>query len=82
MIAVPLMSRERARQRVRFFDRYRSYVINYNLGQDLVEAFVNGQGGTEAHPARRWDVFAALLRRPRLPSELVARSSRSTVGPS
>ena len=31
-----LMPIERARQRVRFFDAYRSYVINYNLGQDLV----------------------------------------------
>jgi 4-hydroxybenzoate polyprenyltransferase len=77
-----LMSRERARQRVRFFDRYRSYVINYNLGQDLVEAFVSAQGGTEAHPARRWDVFAELLRRPRLPSELATKAPTSTVGPS
>jgi hypothetical protein len=25
----------RAEQRVRFFDQYRSYVINYNLGKDL-----------------------------------------------
>ena len=31
-----LMTRERAAQRVRFFDQYRSYVINYNLGKDLV----------------------------------------------
>lgn len=67
-----LMSHDRAEQRVRFFDRYRSYVINYNLGQDLVKTFVDGQGGVESQPARRWDVFAELLRRPRLPSELGA----------
>lgn len=67
-----LMSRDRAAQRVRFFDRYRSYVINYNLGEDLVEAFVDRQGGTAAQPARRWDVFTDLLREPRLPSELAA----------
>lgn len=77
-----LMGRERATQRVRFFDRYRSYVINYNLGQDLVQAFVDGQAGAQAHPTRRWDVFAALLRRPRLPSELVASATSSTSGPS
>ena len=65
-----LMSHDRAVQRVRFFDRYRSYVINYNLGEDLVEAFVDRQGGTDANPARRWDVFLDLLRVPRLPSEL------------
>ena len=30
------MPKERAAQRVRFFDQYRSYVINYNYGKDLV----------------------------------------------
>jgi hypothetical protein len=67
-----LMSRERAEQRIRFFDRYRSYVINYNLGEDLVAAHVTAQGGTAAQPARRWDVFTQLLRQPLLPSELGA----------
>jgi hypothetical protein len=65
-----LMSHDRAVQRVRFFDRYRSYVINYNLGEDLVESYVDGQGGTDANPSRRWDVFLDLLRVPRLPGEL------------
>ena len=67
-----LMSHDRAVQRVRFFDRYRSYVINYNLGEDLVESFVDRQGGTAANSPRRWDVFLDLLRVPRLPSELAA----------
>ena len=31
-----LMPHDRAAQRVRFFDQYRSYVINYNYGKDLV----------------------------------------------
>ena len=70
LVRYALMSRERAEQRVRFFDRYRSYVINYNLGEDLVEAWVDAQGGVASEPARRWDVFAGLLRQPRLPSEL------------
>ncbi|HTU99246.1 MAG TPA: UbiA prenyltransferase family protein [Luteitalea sp.] len=67
-----LMSRERAEQRVRFFDRYRSYVINYNLGEDLVEQYVDAQGGVAGAPDRRWQVFLDLLRRPKLPSELVS----------
>jgi hypothetical protein len=57
-----------AAQRVKFFDTYRSYVINYNLGEDLVKAYVERQAGGD--PAARWRVFAALLSSPRLPSGL------------
>ncbi|MEE8137782.1 MAG: hypothetical protein V3T81_02755, partial [Thermoanaerobaculia bacterium] len=35
-----LMPPARAEQRLRFIDQYRSYVINYNLGQDLVRGWV------------------------------------------
>ena len=65
-----LSSEARARQRVRFFDAYRSYVINYNLGQDLVRRYVEAQGGTADRPERRWEVFTELLSSPRLPSGL------------
>jgi len=66
-----LSSRPRAEQRVRFFDQYRSYVINYNLGKDLVRRWVEAQGGTEDHPEKRWEAFGKLLSSPRLPSDLV-----------
>ena len=65
-----LMSPAAAAQRVRFFDRYRSYVINYNLGQDLVREYVERAAGPDADEARRWDVFADLLSSPRVPSGL------------
>jgi hypothetical protein len=63
-----LMPKERARQRVRFFDQYRSYVINYNLGKDMVAAYVEGKAG--ADPSKRWEEFGRLLSSPRLPSGL------------
>jgi hypothetical protein len=63
-----LMEPARARQRIRFFDTYRSYVINYNLGEDLVGEYVERNAGDDQ--ARRWKVFAALLSSPRLPSGL------------
>jgi hypothetical protein len=66
-----MMTPERAEQRVRFIDQYRSYVINYNLGQDLVREYIEGRGGTAADPERRWAEFTALLESPRLPSQLV-----------
>ena len=65
-----LMSHERAAQRVRFFDQYRSYVINYNYGKDLVRRFIESRGGTASHPDKRWQEFETLLSSPRLPSGL------------
>jgi len=65
-----LMSPARAEQRVRFFDKYRSYVVNYNLGKDLVRRYVEAKGGTADRPERRWQVFEELLSSPRLPSDL------------
>ncbi len=55
-----LMSEPRARQRLKFIEQYRSYVINYNLGKDLVAKWVQGN----------WDRFKLLLSSPRLPSSL------------
>lgn len=65
-----MMPRPRAEQRVKFIDQYRSYVINYNLGKDLVRTFVEGRAGEKPSAERRWQEFAALLSSPRLPSGL------------
>jgi hypothetical protein len=65
-----MMPADRAAQRVRFMDQYRSYVINYNLGQDLVRAYVERLGGTPDNPDARWRIFGELLASPRLPSGL------------
>jgi hypothetical protein len=65
-----LMAPARAEQRVRFFDQYRSYVINYNLGKDMVRRYIESRGGTPDHPERRWQEFEKLLSSPRLPSGL------------
>ena len=65
-----LMPHERAAQRVRFFDQYRSYVINYNLGKDMVRRHIESRGGTPENPSKRWEEFERLLASPRLPSGL------------
>jgi hypothetical protein len=70
LVTYTLTSRARAEQRVKFIDQYRSYVINYNLGKDLVREHVERLGGTEDRPAERWRIFGALLASPRLPSGL------------
>jgi hypothetical protein len=65
-----LYSTARATQRVRFVDQYRSYVINYNLGKDMVARYIEARSG--AGGEKRWDAFTELLSSPRLPSELAA----------
>ena len=55
-----LQSEPRARQRLKFIEQYRSYVINYNLGKDLVAGWVRGD----------WNRFKKLLSSPMLPSNL------------
>ncbi len=67
-----LMSPARAEQRVRFIEQYRSYVINYNLGKDLVRGWMEAAGGTASNSERRWKAFERLLSEPTLPSELSA----------
>ncbi len=61
---------DRALQRTRFIDQYRSYVINYNLGKDLVADYIENQGGTADQPAKRWAAFKELLSNPHTASTL------------
>src|SRR6266480_364862 len=63
-----VMEPARAQQRVKFIQRYRSYVINYNLGEEMVRRYIEKRSG--ADPEKRWSEFAKLLSSPRLPSGL------------
>lgn len=68
-----LVSRERAQQQIRFMDTYRSYVINYGLGEEIVGGFVEAgpeDGGADL--ATRWERFIAILSSPVLPEDLMA----------
>lgn len=70
LVRYSLRSPAQAAQRLRFIDTYRSYVINYNLGEQLVREWVEKRGGTAEHPDRRWAVFVDLISSPRLPRSL------------
>ncbi|HTM05251.1 MAG TPA: hypothetical protein VL173_17195 [Vicinamibacterales bacterium] len=72
-----LMSPPRAEQRVKFFDQYRSYVINYNLGKDLIAKHIEAETQGSSDPNRRWDAFVQLLSSPRLPSGLSGQADAS-----
>ncbi len=65
-----LMDEKRAKQGVKFIEKYRSYVINYNLGEDMVRSYIEKRGGTEQQPQKRWREFEQLLASPRLPGDI------------
>ena len=62
-----LQTEERAKQSMDFVDQYRSYVVNYGLGKDMVKADVEAAG---ADPKARWARMEQLLSEPTLPSDL------------
>lgn len=64
-----LVSAERAAQMTDFNEQYRSYVINYGLGMEMVRDWIEAQG--EA-PVWRWKAMERLLSEPMLPGDLVA----------
>ena len=70
LVTYLLYEPDRAMQRTRFFDQYRSYVINYNLGRDLVANHIQEQGGTVNKPEKRWALFKELLSTPNTASDL------------
>jgi hypothetical protein len=70
MMRNTLATRARAEQRVRFIETYRSYVINYNLGEDLVAAYIDERGGNDVE--RRWAELERLLAEPFSPADIGA----------
>jgi hypothetical protein len=64
-----LLSPARAEQSVAFTDHYRSYVINYGWGKDLVRGFIE-RGNPDAKT--RWSRMEQILSEPTMPADLLA----------
>ncbi|MFZ6849111.1 hypothetical protein [Undibacterium sp. RuRC25W] len=65
-----LSDADRSAQRIRFIEKLRSYVINYNLGQDVVQAYIEQRTGTQDQDVR-WAVLTDLLRKPKSASMMI-----------
>jgi hypothetical protein len=63
-----LLSPARAEQSVKFTDHYRSYVINYGWGKDLVRAYIE-RGNPDA--PERWRRMEKILSEPTVPADLL-----------
>lgn len=62
-----LLSPRRAEQTVGFTDHYRSYVINYGIGKDMVRAAIEAGSPDRA---TRWARMIAILSEPTQPADL------------
>jgi hypothetical protein len=62
-----LISQARAAQSLDFIDHYRSYVINYVSGEDLIRAYADRVG---ADNGAHWRAYLSILTQPTLPSDL------------
>ena len=65
-----LRTKDSADKYVSFIEKYRSYVINYNLGMDIVKDYIERKAGTESNSVKRWELFEHLLSTPQTPSGL------------
>ncbi len=65
LVKYTLAEPDKAAQRLRFIDTYRSYIINYGLGRDVVQAWVEQQGPDH------WQGMETLLSSQILPVDLI-----------
>lgn len=56
-----LFNDETAAKSIKFINANRSYVINYNYGQDLVRGYVESRIKADPSPENRWKVFGELM---------------------
>ena len=59
-----------AKHYIRFIEKYRSYIITYSLGRDIVKNYIEAHGGTDENLGKRWELFYTLLSTPQTPSGL------------
>lgn len=73
LVEVGLSRQDKAEQAIQFYTNLRSYVVNYNVGKDLVKEYVERESaGTkdEDRERIRWQALEKLLSSPRLPGDL------------
>jgi len=68
LVKYALRSRESAEKSLSFIEAYRSYIINYNVGLDMVRHYMETNTGESAD--EKWELFEYLISTPQVPSNL------------
>lgn len=69
LVKYALNSRKRAEQSLKFIEAYRSYIINYNVGEDMVRNYIESDAGESNN--KKWELFTYLISTPQVPSNLI-----------
>lgn len=67
-----LATPDRARQRIKFFDTYGAYIINYAYGKSVVRDYVERHAGPAEPEYSRWRTLFEVLSKPRTPQGLAS----------
>jgi hypothetical protein len=65
-----LSTPQRAEKTIAFIERYRSYIINYSVGESVIKHYIEKHVGSENNIQKRWELFAEILSLPHVPSDL------------
>ncbi len=69
LVKYALNDRKRAEQSLKFIEAYRSYIINYNVGEDMVRNYIHSNAGESKE--EKWELFKYLISTPQVPSNLI-----------
>jgi len=65
-----LKTPEKATRSVRFVEQYRSYIVNYAVGEDLVKQYVEKRAGRSRKAEARWRLLQELFANPHTPADI------------
>jgi len=69
LVKYALRNHESATQSLKFIEAYRTYIINYNVGLDIVRNYM--ESTDENTKEEKWERFEYLISTPQVPSNLV-----------
>lgn len=69
LVKYALRNEEGAKQSLKFIEAYRSYIINYNVGLDMVRNYMEREG--ELSKEQKWKRFEYIISTPQVPSNLI-----------
>ncbi len=65
-----LQTQERAERYLKFIEKYRAYVITYNVGEELVKSYIKKQTNGNSNISAKWDLYKKIISGITLPAEL------------